>query len=188
MKNILKQSLILTVLLIVLFAFVYPLLVVGIALIAPGKGSGVRIETNGKITGYENIGQKFTNDKYFNGRPSAVDHNAAGSGGSNKGPTNPDYLKTIQERIDTFLSHNPDIKREEIPADLVTASGSGLDPHISPKAAYIQVARISKERSVAPEKIKSLVDQSIEHALFGLLGPERINVLKFNIALDQIEK
>ena len=129
------------------------------------------------------IGQKFTDDKYFWGRPSAVDYNAAGSAGSNKGPSNPDYLKIVQDRIDTFLVHNPGIKKEEIPADLVTASGSGLDPHISPASAYVQVKRIATVRDLAEDKVKALVDQHIEKTI---LGPSVVNVLKLNVALDNL--
>jgi K+-transporting ATPase ATPase C chain len=186
MKNIFKQSLVLTLILIVLFAFAYPLLIAGIAMLAPGGGDGVAIEKNGKVVGYANIGQSFTEDKYFNGRPSAAGYNAAGSSGSNKGPTNPDYLKTVQERIDTFLIHNPGVQKKDIPSDLVTASGSGLDPDISPKAALIQVARISKIRNVPEEKLKALVDKHIEKPLLGLFGPEKVNVLKLNLALDEM--
>src|SRR5437879_2650697 len=96
---------------------------------------------NGKVVGYENVGQKFTKDKYFWVRPSAVDYNAAGSGGSNKGPSNPDYLKQVQDRIDTFMVHNPTVKKSEVPAEMVTASGSGLDPDISPAGAAVQSVR-----------------------------------------------
>ena len=187
MKNIFKQSLLLTGVLIVITAIIYPLLISGIAKLAPGGGNGVAIEKNGKIIGYENIGQNFTDNKYFNGRPSAVNYNAAGSAGSNKGPTNPEYLKTVQERIDTFLVDNPSVKKEDIPSELVTASGSGLDPNISPKAAFVQIARISKARNIPEEKIKSLVDQHIEAPLAGVFGTSKINVLKLNLALDELK-
>ncbi|HXA01001.1 MAG TPA: K(+)-transporting ATPase subunit C [Cytophagaceae bacterium] len=186
MKNILKQSLILTVTLIALFAFAYPLLIAGIAKLAPGGGDGVTIERNGKVVGYANIGQSFTEDKYFNGRPSAAGYNAAGSSGSNKGPTNPDYLKTVQDRIDTFLVHNPGVQKKDIPSELVTASGSGLDPDISSKGAYIQIARISKTRNIPEEKLRTLVNKHIEKPLLGLFGPEKVNVLKLNLALDEM--
>src|SRR5215813_11384902 len=142
MKKNLVISLRLTVIMIILCGVLYPLLIAAIGKATPGGGKGETISVNGKVVGYEKIGQKFTDDKYFQGRPSAVDYNAAGSAGSNKGPSNPDYLKIVQQRIDTFLAHNPGIKKEEIPVDLVTASGSGLDPDISPAAAYIQVKRI----------------------------------------------
>ena len=186
MKTVFKQSLVLSVLLIVLFAFVYPLAVSCIAMLAPGQGDGVKLSTNGKVIGYENIGQKFYSTRYFHGRPSAVDYNAAGSAGSNKGPTNPEYLKTVKERIDTFLVHNPEVKRENIPADLVTASASGLDPDISTDAAYIQIKRISSERNLSEEQLRILVSQHIEKPLLGLFGPSKVNVLKLNLALDNL--
>jgi K+-transporting ATPase ATPase C chain len=186
MKTAFKQSFVLTVILIVLFAFVYPLTISFIALLSPGKGNGVKLSKNEKVIGYENIGQKFYSDRYFQGRPSAVDYNAAGSAGSNKGTTNPDYLKTVKERIDTFLVHNPEVKRENIPADLITASASGLDPDISPDAAYIQIKRISKERNLSEEQLKVLVGQQIEGPLFDLFGPSKVNVLKLNLALDNL--
>lgn len=173
-----------TLVMIVLCAVVYPLLVAGIGKATPGGGKGKTVSVNGKVVGYENVGQKFTNDKYFNGRPSAVDYNAAGSAGSNKGPSNPDYLQVVKDRIDTFLVHNPGIKKEEIPADLVTASGSGLDPDISPASAYVQVKRIAAVRGIAEDKVKALVDQHISKTI---LGPSVVNVLKINIALDELK-
>jgi K+-transporting ATPase ATPase C chain len=187
MKTYFLSSLKLTAVMIILCSVLYPLLIAGIAKTTPGGGKGETLEVNGKVVGYANIGQKFTDDKYFRGRPSAVDYNAAGSGGSNKGPSNPDYLTQVQSRIDTFLVHNPDIKKEEIPADMVTASGSGLDPNISVKAAYIQVARIAKTRNINFEKINALVSSQIEKPLLGMFGPEKINVLKLNIALDNLK-
>lgn len=169
---------------IILCAVLYPLLIAGIGKATPGGGKGEIVSVNGKVVGYEKIGQKFTDDKYFWGRPSAVDYNAAGSAGSNKGPSNPDYLQIVQERIDSFLVHNPGIKKEEIPADLVTASGSGLDPHISPAAAYVQVKRIATVRGIAENKVRALVDQQVEKTV---LGPSVVNVLKINIALDNLK-
>lgn len=137
---------------------------------------------------YQNVGQSFTSDAYFWSRPSAVSYNAAGSGGSNKGPTNPDYLMEVQARIDTFLVHNPGIEKEEIPSELVTASGSGLDPHISVQAAKVQVPRISKMRNVPEETLQQLIVKQTESPLFGLFGTEKINVLKLNLELDRITK
>ena len=169
---------------IILCAVIYPLLIAAVGKATPGNGKGKTISINGKVVGYENVGQKFTDDKYFLGRPSAVDYNAAGSAGSNKGPSNPDYLKIVQDRIDTFMVHNPGIKKEEIPAELVTASGSGLDPDISPASAYVQVKRIAARRNIQEEKLQELVESSIEKRLF---GPATINVLKLNIALDDLK-
>jgi K+-transporting ATPase ATPase C chain len=185
MKTYILPSLKLTGVMIIICSILYPLLIAGIAKTAPGGGKGETIEVNEKVVGYANIGQKFTDDSYFFGRPSAVDYNAAGSGGSNKGPSNPEYLATVQSRIDTFLVHNPEVKKADIPADLVTASGSGLDPNISVQAAKVQIARIAKIRNLAEKDVQLLVDQQIEKPLFGLLGPEKINVLKLNIALDK---
>ncbi|MBP6232616.1 MAG: K(+)-transporting ATPase subunit C [Chitinophagaceae bacterium] len=184
MKKNLIISLKLTLVMIILCAVLYPLLVAGIGKATPGGGKGKTISVNGKVVGYENVGQKFTDDKYFQGRPSAVDYNAAGSGGSNKGPSNPDYLQIVKDRIDTFLVHNPGVKKEEIPADLVTASGSGLDPHISPAAAYVQVKRIASIRTLQEDKVKELVNSQIEQPI---LGPSVVNVLKINIALDNLK-
>jgi K+-transporting ATPase ATPase C chain len=169
---------------IVLCAGLYPLFIAAIGRLAPGGGKGITITAKGKVVGYENIGQNFTADTYFHGRPSAVDYNAAASGGSNKGPSNPAYLQTVQQRIDTFLAHNPTIKKEQIPADLVTASASGLDPHISPAAALVQVNRVAASRGIAADKISTLVEQHIEKTI---LGPQVINVLKLNVALDELK-
>ncbi|MCO4294287.1 K(+)-transporting ATPase subunit C [Solitalea sp. MAHUQ-68] len=187
MKKYLLPSIKLTIVLTVVLAGLYPLALAGLAKFAPGNGDGVKVTLNGKVVGYANVGQKFTEDKYFWGRPSAVDYNAAGSAGSNKGPSNPDYLKVVQGRIDTFLVHNPTVKKHEIPAELVTASGSGLDPHISPKAAEIQIARIAKVRGIEESELKNLVIQYTEKPLLGFMGPEKINVLKLNVALDQLK-
>jgi K+-transporting ATPase ATPase C chain len=187
MKKYLLPSLKITVVFILITAVIYPLFIAAIAKLAPGNGKGETLSVNGKVVGYANIGQKFTDDKYFWSRPSAASYNAAGSSGSNKGPTNPDYLKDVQTRIDSFLVHNPSIKKEDIPSDLVTASGSGLDPDISAKAAQVQIARIAKIRNLPEEKIKNLVAEKIKKPLLGLFGPEKINVLQLNIALDELK-
>jgi len=154
--------------------------------LTPGGGKGETVTVNGRVVGYANIGQRFTDDKYFWSRPSAVGYNAAGSGGSNKGPSNPDYLKDVQAHIDTFLAHNPGVKKEDIPAELVTYSGSGLDPDLSPAGAKIQVARIAAVRHLDPDKLNALVDRYTQGPLLGILGPSKVNVLKLNIALDEL--
>src|SRR3954470_1275396 len=117
MKEYLLPSLKLTLVMLIICSIIYPLFVAAVGKLTPGGGDGETVKVNGKVVGYTLIGQKFTDDKYFWSRPSAVDYNAAGSGGSNKGPTNPDYLKQVQDRIDIFLVHNPAIKKEEIPAE-----------------------------------------------------------------------
>ncbi len=184
MKKYLSTSIRLTLVMLVLCCGVYFGLITLVGKAAPGGGNGVTVQANGKTVGYANIGQKFTDDKYFWSRPSAVDYNAAGSAGSNKATSNPDYLKTVQERIDTFIAHNPGVAKSDIPADMVTASGSGLDPHISPQGAYIQVARIAKVRGVDQSKVKALVEQHVEK---GTLGPDVVNVLKLNVDLDALK-
>lgn len=185
MKQHIFPALRLTFVCLVFFMGIYTLAVYGIAQFAANNGKGEMITQNGKRY-YTNIGQSFTDDKYFYSRPSAVAYNAAGSGGSNKGPTNPDYLAEVQARIDTFLIHNPEVKKSEIPSDLVTASGSGLDPNISVQAAQIQIKRISKIRDIQEETLAKLVEQQTEKPLLGLFGTEKINVLKLNLALDNL--
>ena len=182
-KNILP-AIKLSIISMLVFVVFYTLVVWGIGyLIAPNHGNGEVVTVNGKVVGYKLVGQSFTQPKYFNGRPSAVGYNAAGSGGSNKGPSNPDYLKGVQATIDTFLKNNPTVKKEDVPVELVTMSGSGLDPDISPKAATIQIPRIAKERHLTEEQITTLVTKHIEKPWF---GPEHINVLLLNVDLDKL--
>lgn len=187
MKSNIIPAIRLTLVCIVFFMGIYSLLILAGAQLAPVKGKGETVKVNKQVVGWKLLGQKFTDDKYFWGRPSAVDYNAAGSGGSNKGPTNPDYLKQVQDRIDTFLVHNPGIKKDEIPSDLMTASGSGLDPHISVPGAYVQVKRIAAARHLPEGKVRELVDLHVDKPLLGLFGPEKINVLKLNMALDNLQ-
>lgn len=182
MKNIFS-ILKLTVVTLILFAVIYPLSIYGIAKLAPNHGKGETISVNGKVVGYQKIGQKFDKSNYFWGRTSAVDYNSAGSAGSNKGPGNADYLDLVQKRIDTLLLVHPYLKKSEIPADMVTASGSGLDPNISPQGALIQVKRVAKERKLDEAKVKALVESKINTAI---VGPKTINVLELNVALDQL--
>ncbi len=185
MKTYLLPSLKLSGFVLIICSVLYPLLIAVVGTLAPGGGNGQKIIVEGKVLGYENIGQAFTDDAYFQGRPSAVNYNAAGSGGSNKGGSNPDYLATVQARIDTFLAHNPGIRPSQIPADLVTASGSGLDPHISVQGANVQVPRIARLRKRDEQYVYDLVKTYTEKPLLGIFGTERVNVLKLNIALKE---
>jgi K+-transporting ATPase ATPase C chain len=187
MKTYLLPSIKLTLILIVLTAGIYPLAIAGIGKFTPGKGDGETITYKGRVVGYANIGQKFTKNEYFWGRPSAVDYNAAGSGGSNKGPSNPDYLKQVEGRIEDFLKHNPGVTRSQIPVELVTASGSGLDPDLSPAGAKVQVARVAKVRGLSADAVTKLVDEHTEQPLLGMFGPAKVNVLKLNVALDGLK-
>ena len=189
MKTYFLPSLKISLILMILVAGIYPLAIAGIGKFTPGKGDGVTLTSNGRTVGYANVGQKFTKDQYFWSRPSSVDYNAAGSAGSNKGPTNPDYLnKDVKGRIDTFLKHNPGVTKSQIPTELVTASGSGLDPDLSPAGAKVQAARIAKIRNLTQQQVLALVDAHTEAPLLGLFGPAKVNVLKLNIALDEFKK
>ncbi|MCY7351929.1 MAG: K(+)-transporting ATPase subunit C [Cytophagaceae bacterium] len=185
MKTHLSPALRLTLIFLVLLAVIYPLIVAAIGKLAPGGGAGETVTVNGKVVGYVKIGQKFTDDRYFNSRPSAVDYNAAGSAGSNKGPSNPDYLATVQARIDTFLVHNPGVTKEQIPAELVTASGSGLDPDLSPQSALLQVPRIARLRRISEDQLRQLVTEQTERPFIGVFSIEKVNVLALNLALEQ---
>ncbi|MBK7375527.1 MAG: K(+)-transporting ATPase subunit C [Chitinophagaceae bacterium] len=187
MKQNILPAIRLTLVCMVFFMGIYSLLILAGAQLAPGKGKGETVTANNRVVGWKLLGQKFTDDKYFWSRPSAVDYNAAGSGGSNKGPSNPDYLKQVKDRIDSFLVHNPAVKKEEIPSDLVTASGAGLDPHISVQGAYVQVKRIATVRNIPVETVNKLVENNIEKPLAGLFGTKRVNVLQLNVALDKLK-
>jgi K+-transporting ATPase ATPase C chain len=186
MKEHIFPAIRLTFVCLLFFSGIYTLIILGIARVTPHQGKGEIIKQGNK-TYYAKVGQRFTEDKYFYSRPSAVGYNAAGAGGSNKGPSNPGYLKEVQDRVDTFLIHNPGTDKASIPSDLVTASGSGLDPDISPEAATVQVKRIARIRGFAEGNIEQLILSAIEKPLFGLFGTEKINVLKLNLALDNLK-
>ncbi|WP_158827447.1 K(+)-transporting ATPase subunit C [Mucilaginibacter lacusdianchii] len=188
MKTYLLQALRLTIVLIVLLCVIYPLIIMFGGKLSNGHGDGETVKVNGKVVGYVAIGQKFDSPRYFWSRPSAAGYNAAGSAGSNKGSSNPDYLKDVNSRIDTLMKYQPYLKRSDIPADLVTASGSGLDPDISPEAARIQIRRVAANRKLDEKQVESLVENHIQQPLLGLLGPKTVNVLKLNIALDELKK
>ncbi len=186
MKKHIWPALKLTLLTIVFFAAVYPLVLWSIAQLSSGSGKGETVTTDGGRTFYSNIAQAFTDDGYFWPRPSAVGYNAAGSGGSNKGPSNEEYLAEVAARIDTFLMRNPGVERSQVPVEMVTASGSGLDPHISPQAALVQIKRVAAARGLSEARVTEIVESHTEKPLLGFLGPSKINVLKLNIALDGI--
>ncbi|RYG54124.1 MAG: potassium-transporting ATPase subunit C [Chitinophagaceae bacterium] len=180
--NILPAIRITLVSVLVLLVF-YPLLVLAIAQFTPGEGNGEKLIVNNKTVGYLREGQQFSNDRYFWSRPSAVGYNAAGSAGSNKGPSNPEYLVEVQSRIDTFIAHHPGVDKENIPSEMVTASGSGLDPDISPAAALIQVKRIAAIRQISEHNLITLVNRQTKKPLVGM---PVVNVLELNIALDKL--
>lgn len=188
MKEHITKAIRLTLILVIGFSGIYTIIIWIVAQLVPGSGKGDIIQAKTKNTSkyYANVGQSFTQDIYFNSRPSAVNYNAGGSGGSNKGPSNEEYLKVVQDRINDFKSKNPTVKTSDIPVELVTASGSGLDPDISPKGALVQIDRIASKRGLKPEALRQLVNGQTKPALFGVFGPESVNVLKLNIALDQL--
>jgi K+-transporting ATPase ATPase C chain len=188
MKSNIIKSIRITLVLTVILCVVYPVFISFAGKLSKGQGNGETITVNGKVVGYANIGQSFTQPKYFWGRPSAVGYNAAGSAGSNKGPSNPDYLKEVSSRIDTLLKYHPYLKRSDIPAEMVTASGSGLDPDISPAAAQIQIKRVADNRGLTLQQVTDLVAQQTEAPLLGMFGPAKVNVLKLNVALDALKK
>ena len=179
MKTLLKSFKI-TLAFCVFFAVFYVLILWLFAQVAgPNKGNAEVATLDGKVVGAANVGQNFTKDIYFWGRPSCA------GDGYNKGPTNPEYLAELEARIDTFLVHHPYLNRSEVPAEMVTASGSGLDPDITPACAYVQVKRVAQARGMHEEQVKEIVDKTIEKPLLGLFGTEKVNVLKLNIALEK---
>lgn len=188
--NNLRSPLALAAITLLIFGIIYPAAMTGLAqLLSPHGAAGKPVYRDGALVGFENIGQPFNSPLYFWGRPSAVGYDASATGGSNRGPSNPDFLQLVQSRIDTLLKYHPGIGPEDIPPDMVTASGSGLDPHISREAALIQVKRIAASRRISEEKVRELVESHTQRPLLGILGPGNIvNVLKLNLALDEEAK
>ncbi len=186
-----KIAFILLVLLTLLTGLIYPVLVTAIAqILFPWQTNGSLIIQDNKIIGSQLIGQSFTDNRYFWGRPSATTpfpYNGINSSGSNLGPMNPDLLKTVKNRI-TLLHQADPSNLSPIPIDLVTASGSGLDPDISPYAAVYQIPRIAKARGLSELQLKKIIDDCTTPRAFGILGEPRINVLFLNLALENLEK
>ena len=191
MIRMIRNALMSLILFTVITGFIYPLAVTGLAqVIFPGQANGSIITKNGKAVGSELLGQQFDDPKYFWGRPSATTpqpYNGGSSSGSNQGPNNPDLLKAVQDRIKALHDADPD-NTARIPVDLVTASGSGLDPHSSPAAAAYQVQRVAKLRGIDDAKVSALVAANTEGRQFGFLGEPVVNVLKLNLALDSLGK
>jgi potassium-transporting ATPase KdpC subunit len=193
-----RPAIVLVIALTLITGVVYPLAITGIAqVLFPDKAQGSLLERDGKVVGSALIGQEFTSEGYFHGRPSATTapdpndstktvpapYNAANSGGSNLGPTNKSLIERVQGDLEKLKQEN---SSAQVPADLVTTSGSGLDPHISPEAALFQVPRVAKARNLPENQVRQLVAENTSDRLVGLLGEPRVNVLELNLALDRI--
>jgi K+-transporting ATPase ATPase C chain len=191
MLKILRPAIILFALLSIMTGVLYPLAVTAIAQVAfPSRANGSVIYSGGRAAGSELIGQPFTGYEYFWGRPSAASgfpDNAMASGGSNLGPANPALADAVRARASALIEADPG-NISPIPVDLVTASGSGLDPHISPAAAMYQVHRVARQRGLPEYRVKELVAGNTEGRWLGLLGEERVNVLKLNLQLDALKR
>ena len=187
MTSILRPALVVFVLLSALTGLLYPLVVTGVAqAVFPAQAAGSLVERDGKPIGSSLIGQNFSDPKHFWGRPSATSpmaYNAGASGGSNQGPLNPALTDAVKSRIEALRAADPG-NTQPVPIDLVTASASGLDPHITPAAARYQAARVARLHNLPAERVAQLIDANTEGALWGLLGEPRVNVLALNLALD----
>jgi potassium-transporting ATPase KdpC subunit len=185
LRSLIRPALLMTLLLCVITGVVYPGAVTGLSqVLFPRQANGSLVSVNGRVVGSALIGQSFTRPEYFHGRPSAAGdgYDPRASSGSNKGPTDSALAARIAARVDTAVAAGA--VRGQIPADLVTASGSGLDPHISPANARVQVARVASARGVTSAQVQALVDAHTERRTLGILGEPRVNVLLLNIALD----
>jgi K+-transporting ATPase ATPase C chain len=187
MSRLLRNAVVMLLLMTVITGIAYPLVVTGLAqVLFPSQANGSLIEKDGKPIGSTLIGQSFTDPKYFWGRPSATTpqaYNGTGSNGSNLGPTNPALTEAVKQRIDALRAADPG-NTAPVPVDLVTASGSGLDPEISPAAAAYQVPRVAKARGLSVAQVQAMVSMATSGRQFGVLGESRVNVLKLNLALD----
>lgn len=198
------RAFVFSVIMMVLCSFVYPLALTGVSQLAMrDKANGSLIDKEGnpttdpdKAVGSALVGQEFTEDYFFRGRISSVNYNTytekqkedgeysgVSSGTFNYGNSNPKLRERVEEDIDTFLASHPDVKKEDIPSDLVTASGSGLDPHISPKAAEVQIAAVAEHSGIPESEVRRIVEENTEYKALGVYGEERVNVLKCNLAI-----
>lgn len=187
MWNEMKTSIRMLIVMTILTGILYPLLVTGIARVTmPDAAAGSPIVENGVVRGSRLIGQEFQGDRWFHGRPSAtgpMPYNASASAGSNLGPTNPALVDAVAQRVAALRASGIE---GPVPADLVTSSASGLDPHVSPASAYLQVERVARARSLTKDRVRALVDEHVEDRTFDVLGEPRVNVLELNLALERM--
>jgi len=177
-----------SIIFMIICGIIYPLVSTGAAqLLFPAQANGSLIkDSSGQVVGSELIGQSFVDPKWFQGRVSSIDYNAAGSGSNNFGPSNPALIERTKASIEAWKVQNPDVPVSQLPIALITNSGSGLDPHITPQSADVQIARISKLTGVSPAELEQLVKANTEGRDLGVFGDERVNVLKLNIALSKM--
>lgn len=185
-----KNALLVSVVFMLICGFGFPMVLTGVSKVAfPYQANGSIIEVDGKKVGSEHVGQDFTEPYFMKGRPSAVGYNTSdevvdvASGSNNYGPSNEELQKRVQQDIDEFLAQNPNVKKEDIPTDLLTASGSGLDPHISVESAKIQIPALSKASGISESELEDIVDENIEGKMLGIFGEEKVNVLKVNLEI-----
>ncbi len=181
-----KQAILFTIVTMVLLGGGYHVVLWAIGRVAfPAQAEGSLIRrSDGTIAGSRLIAQKFTRPEYFQPRPSGVDYNAASTGGTNYGPSNPDHLKAVQERLDVIMKQDG-VTAGQVPSEMVTASGGGVDPHIPPAAAALQAGRVASARGVPVDRVRDLIQAHTEPPTFGFLGRARVNVLELNLALDE---
>ncbi|MDP2128460.1 MAG: potassium-transporting ATPase subunit KdpC [Pseudohongiella sp.] len=183
--GLLRGSAALAIISLIGFGFLYPLASVGLSqVLLNGPASGSLIERNGQVVGSRLVAQPFLDDRYFYSRPSAADYNPMEVGGSNQARTNPALRQRVEEAR-TAIVQQTGLTPAEVPSDLITQSGSGIDPHISPQAAAIQISRVASARGIAPEIVEAMVAQHTQGKQFGLLGQPHVNVLELNLAMDE---
>lgn len=183
-----KTSLRVFIVFAILLGIIYPLIITVVAQVfMPDKANGSLIVKNSVVIGSTFIGQNFSDDKYFHSRFSAVNYDATNSGGSNLGPSNKKLIERTQQRLEKIRAENHLAKDADIPADMVLSSGSGLDPHISVKNATLQLPRVAKARAIPEEQVHKLIGHNIDHDFIGIWGTAGVNVLKLNLALDELK-
>ena len=192
-----KNALLVSIAMFAICGFAYPMIMTGISqIIFPHQANGSLIEENGEVVGSSLVGQDFTDERLFHCRPSAYNYNTyteedkengnyggVSSGSNNYAPSNPDLEKRINEDIEKFLQENPTIEKEDIPSDIINASGSGLDPHISVEAANVQIDRVSENTGLTKKQLKKMIEENTEGKFLGIFGEEKVNVLELNLSL-----